>query len=84
MSFMIRNLEVDISFLSEIETQNILDAQSIEDILVSPSQSLTWILNHTSRQTISTSLSGAYVFRKLGCQAIIWIIAHISTIFHHN
>ena len=34
MSFLITNLDVDVSLLSEIESKKILDAQSIEEILV--------------------------------------------------
>ena len=36
MSFLVKNLEVDALLLSEIEAQNILDAKSVAEILVSP------------------------------------------------
>ena len=34
MSYIIKHLDVDVSFLSEFESQNILDEHSIEEILV--------------------------------------------------
>ena len=34
MYFLITNLDVDVSLLSEIESQKLLDAQSIQEILV--------------------------------------------------
>ena len=36
MPFLVKNLEVDVLLLSEIEAQNILDTKSVADILVSP------------------------------------------------
>ena len=38
MPFIIMNLDVDVSLLSEIEAQDILDAQSVEYILVGRKQ----------------------------------------------
>ena len=38
MSFLITNLDVDVSFLSEIESKKILNAQSIDEILVGSKQ----------------------------------------------
>ena len=34
MSFLVKHLVVDVSLMSEIESQKILDSQSVEEILV--------------------------------------------------